>query len=550
MLVSVGLRRWLPTSFWKFQPGFALVLPVGIWGIGRILHLPLLRESAIKPLRQRLGLHWPSFLQRELLVARVAGSKTLLGFAGANAIGALAPLAVVLVFTRWVSPADYGKYTLWLGVVTVVASLVGQWLRQATLRYEPALTDVAELGQFRRWVNLLILGLASALVSISMLWAVWNWRGNAVLSCLIFTGACAVCMALLQQVQLARWQAAGRSGWYFGSRLVFFCGTFATGISLIFLWDKSSLALAMGQATGIGLAALFGLLDRRSVARIQIPKSLRPLPLDLLRKIRDFGAPFIPFFFANLLLVWLDRGLLAVMAGDRAVGLYSAQYALISGLISLSCMPIVLSTHRDIVKVYGADGDREAAGLVFESAVKLFFKVLGLTGMILWAGGLDLVAKMLDREYGVSPVLVWLLFPGLALGVFSNLAHKGAELAERPLLMAAAAWQATGLNFLLNLILIPMFEAEGAALATAVAYLFYVSKMLIHTRNVLQLDSPLWRVAAPTLRAMVPCLLIVGALDALPIRSESLLGVLTFGLGVGTYCLLAFWSSSPSGGYS
>ena len=198
---------------------------------------------------------------------------------------------------------------------------------------------------------------------------------------------------------------------------------------------------------------------------VSVPWKFKP---EYLRRLVRFGMPLAWVGIGAMLLSLGDRYLLQWLTGPVTVGIYdwSGRLGNVLYMLFVSSFQLAFTVHG----VKALSGDVSEADL----HRRTFRHFVIWTG---WAAlGLSLLAydvtllvsdsaAYLAAEYLVLPVAIGYLFYGVYT-VMNNLLYAGG----RTKMIARNIYLTAGLNIILNLALIPLLGAFGAALATAISY--------------------------------------------------------------------------------
>lgn len=180
------------------------------------------------------------------------------------------------------------------------------------------------------------------------------------------------------------------------------------------------------------------------------------------RKMLRFGYPFIFTSLSSFALHYSDRYFLNAYTDLSTVGIYALAYKFGFLLSAFAVGPFSqVWEPRRFEIIRQQDGKAIFKRVFFYLNVGLIFSALSFS---LLAG--DILRVMADKAYlpaqGIVPVVI-LAFILQAWGTFCNI---GAYLKNRSSYLSLSALAAAAVNILLNIILIPRYGAYGAAWAT------------------------------------------------------------------------------------
>ena len=213
------------------------------------------------------------------------------------------------------------------------------------------------------------------------------------------------------------------------------------------------------------------------------PKSIeKELVVDMLR----FSIPYIPLTLMWTITSVSDRFVILATLGDNATsinGLYAAAYKLPT-LITIAGGIFIKAWHISSVSEENADERAAFFGKVYKNYMCLMF-----------AGGACLIALskiftklLLDDSYYSSWQYVPILAIAMIFSAFSEFLGSVYFVKKKSArsLVTAAAGAIT--NIVLNFVLIPIWGAIGAAVATAICYALVFFIRMIDTQKFIRFD--------------------------------------------------------------
>ena len=436
----------------------------------------------------------------------------------------------VVVFTRVLSPEDYGRYTLVLAGALLAQTLVFTWLDAAVARHHARATARGRLGGH----------LATAFSLYGAL---------AVLSLVVFGGAIAlapvstelktVCgFALVSQtlrsaimIALETRRAEGEAV-RFALLESFILGS-GFGLGVVFI-----LAGGMGPAgpfAGMALACLVAIL-------IDIPVLLSKARRDRAgrrRAVRFFayGAPVAVSLVFEHLLSTGDRFVIAAMLGEAATGAYAAGYGITDRSLNIIFIWLGMTAGPLAIKAFEHEG-AEAARAVLRQAAGLMglIAIPAATGIALLS---EPFARLLIAESlagAAAPIMPLVAIGAMLNGFMTYVFHESFVIGRQPKIMAGLMAGSAVLNLALNLALIPLLGLVGAALATVLSYAVALLACIIMGRGVFRLSLPIedW------IKAAAASVIMAAALMTLPAPDGALAHLATHvPAGAGVYALVA-----------
>jgi O-antigen/teichoic acid export membrane protein len=403
------------------------------------------------------------------------------------------------LYTRYLSPGDYGLIETLVALSAVLAALVAQGMKSAFFRfYFDSPDDERRLLVVRTafWyvmaaaTAVLILGVA---LSGSISWVLFGTHDHAGLVAASFVGLWA---AMNYEQMTSLFRVEQRSTAYVAATLSNVGVTIAATVLLVVVLDKGPAGVIVGNFTGTLIVYAALLVYRRRRLGFQFDRSLY-------RAMNRFGLPLVPSAVALWLTQFSDRFFLVKLADAHEVGLYSIGVRIASAIV------LLLTAFRMAwpAFAYSIDDDREAQRTYSFVLTYVVFVTCWL------ALALGLLAPWIVRLIATPP-----FYPAenvvapLAFGVAAFGAYVVVQIGTGRARRTASNWLVTGLaaavNVALNLALIPSFGRVGAATAMVSAYTLLFLAMAWRAHRVFPVDYQWRRVA--TLAAAAVGLTVLG----------------------------------------
>jgi O-antigen/teichoic acid export membrane protein len=447
------------------------------------------------------------------------------GYLPANIVQGVVGFLAIILFTRLLSPEDFGRYALAFSVMTLAHVAVFSWLEAAMARFWAAQTPGAAHGHFASLYRtafglgagyLLVVGLGVWLVPADPLFKLALAVGLA--------GAPARCLVKLAQ---ERFRAEGEVGKSARLDMAITLGGLAVGVSF-------ALAGAGGAAPllGLGLAPLAAL-------PFVLPGELKQARGGRFEAARvsayaRYGYPIAASLALTVVLSSTDRFLLAWFMDEAAVGAYHASYSIANRTLDVLFLWLGTAGQPALVMALergGIDQLRVAAREQLST-----FLLIGLPA----AAGVALVARPLSEVLigealrtaaaGVTP---WIALSALLFGLTAYYFGQAFTLGKKTRLLLVAMAIPAGMNVVLNLILVPRFGLMGAAWATAISFGLGLIATILIGRRVVPLPIP-WEAVARCAVATGLMALVVSRLPAIGGLGELILDA---GVGAVVYAI-------------
>lgn len=390
----------------------------------------------------------------------------------------LVTLASIVSFpflTRIFPVADYGMMSL-IGVLVTALAAVGKLgLQQAALRFYSEVRAGQSPWSSAQYESTVYLGQAGFSLLAALLWVLaiallperfFSSPQNRALLYLVAPLALLQCLSSVVVNQLRARELSGVLSLY--SVLQRYAGLAAMLGALLFI--QASLWSFYGAqivAESLGLLVLATWFFQRN------PWSPRAFSAPLLGTLLRFSLPLVAMELSSVLLNMGDRVLIQRMLGADALGIYSAPYNLCDYIGAVLVMAFTGAVTPMVLRLWADEGaatTRTFLQRVFH--VYLLFALPMVAGVSAVAGPLlTLVAS--DKYQAGASIIPWVI-GGVALQGLFPVASAGLQIEKRSSAILLSILSAAALNVGLNLLLIPRWGIDGAAVATLLAHALMV----------------------------------------------------------------------------
>jgi O-antigen/teichoic acid export membrane protein len=373
-------------------------------------------------------------------------------------------LAVILLplYTRYLSPSDYGKVETLIALTTVVGIALSAGIGSAFFRFyfdspEPAARRRVLRTSFWFIMGMATLGLVVGVaLSSEISQVLFGTSEDADLVAAAFVGLWAG-MNWTQLTNLFRVEE--RSAAFVSASIANILVTVGATLILVVALDKGPIGVIVGNFTGTLVVYAVLVMYRREQLGLEFDRGL-------LRAMNKFGLPLVP----SALFLWVtnfsDRLFLVKLADVHEVGLYSVGVRIASALV------LLLTAFRLAWPAFAYSIEDDAAARRTYAYVLTYLVVVTT-----WvATGLALLSPWIVRWITSKPdyepasrVVGPLAFSTVAFAGYMVVAI-GVGRSRRTQFNWVVTGAAAIVNIGLNLLLIPPYGMMGAAIATIAAY--------------------------------------------------------------------------------
>ncbi len=392
-------------------------------------------------------------------------------------VSGILSVVMVSIYTRLLSPQEYGRYTLVMAGVSLASVVMYEWIRSAVVRLFPQYLQKKTVLISTVLFTLLALCFVAGVfgLMLAIVWRDSGWSG------LVITGVVMVWTQFFYDfgLDLARSHLMPlKYAAIYTTRSV---------IALLVGWilalcGAGSYAPLIGLITGMGLSSL--LMSKQQWR-------LSGYDSRLLTHMLRYGLPISMIAIMNFVTSLSDRFILSFYHGEKAVGIYAAGYDMCQKALALFISVVNMGSYPIVVRTYELEGIERTRLQLHHVAVLL----VGISLPIVAAVGLlasSLVNLFLGSSFrtGTDVIITWVML-GLFWGVLrSYYFDLPFQLRQSTLMLLWPTAIGALANVVLNLLLIPSRGAIGAAQATFFSYLLSCFGSVLMGRRLFPLPLP------------------------------------------------------------
>ncbi|GIV17791.1 MAG: polysaccharide biosynthesis protein [Armatimonadota bacterium] len=381
------------------------------------------------------------------------------------AVGTIASRLVgfimIPVYTRVLTPADYGIIETIVRLVDIIGLFLALGLAEALLRHYYLAKDEEERRRLIGTVfniNLMVVILGSLFTLPASPYLARLAFGHERYTHYVIISLISMLVGNLIELPLTLWRAEGKA-WRFT----------AVSLSKLFSQLMLNIVLVVWLRWGVWGVVLSGLINA-SVWSLVLGVLVRlryggAFDMRWVKPVLRYGLPLVPASLSQFILHFSDRFFLTRYATESELGLYSLAYrfgmlvSVFFGVLSRAWWPWVF---RVAEEEEGTRHLRRGGALILLSGAAFCSAVILLSSPVI-----RVIASptFWDASYYVTPIAIayWFFISSSSLRI-------GALIAHRTSLFAIANVVSAVLCLVLNAWLIPNYSAWGAAYATATSF--------------------------------------------------------------------------------
>lgn len=408
--------------------------------------------------------------------------KGVWGYLPANIVQGVVGFLAIVLFTRLLTPEEFGRYALAFSVMTLAHVAVFSWLEAAMARFWAAQTPGAAQGHFASLYRTAF-GLGGAFLLVAGV-AVWLLPVDPLFKLALAVGLAGAPARNMIKLAQERFRAEGEVAKSARLDMAVTLGGLAIGVGFAFAGAGGAAPLL-----GLGLAPLaalpFVLPGELKQARGGAFEAAR------VREYALYGYPIAASLALTVVLSSTDRFVLEAWLGEAAVGAYHASYSIANR--TLDVLFLWLGTAGQPALVMALErGGMDRLKVAAREQLSTFLLV-GLPA----AAGVALVARPLSEvligealRAAATSVTPWVALSALLFGLTAYYFGQAFTLGKKTRHLLIAMAIPAGMNVVLNLVLVPQFGVLGAAWATAASFGLGMVATLLIGRRVVALPIP------------------------------------------------------------
>jgi O-antigen/teichoic acid export membrane protein len=402
-------------------------------------------------------------------------------------VGRMASILLLPIYTRYLSPSDYGCVALIDLTTSMLGIVIGSGMASAVNRHHFESKDKAHQDRVW-WTGLSFLALAASVVVLPAL-AGRRWveaivlgsdqRGGFLLSLALPTLWFGVISQLLETaLRVRKWST------------VFI----AISLGRLFLNIALNLAMLIGMGFGVTGVLVGNLISGMFAALVMMgifaaTHGRCRIDRELIRPLLRFGSPLVITMLLGTMMHDADRYFLRIFMDVSQVGIYSLAYTIGMAVNTCYLAPFNSIWSVAIYEIRALPNHKQVYARVFE----LFADGLAwlILGVCLFCR--PLLTWLVPRDFGAAADLVPVVC--LAYYFFSLHTHFSVPvlLSKKTGLLLPANVAGALVNGLACLALIPAFGLAGAAWASVATFIVFSFVGLAIYRQVDRIDYPLIR---------------------------------------------------------
>jgi O-antigen/teichoic acid export membrane protein len=388
-------------------------------------------------------------------------------------LGMLFDILIKRVLTSYLSPADFGTYSLALTVISITGAVATLGLNEGVPRYIAFFRGSHEEQKIHELIiSAIMMGLFAGLLAMLVSPVLFEHLAGkgfdvqgkilSVVKILIF----AVPFTILLNLTVAIYRGFDRTSvnMYFYniirpiSLLIFASGAVSLGASLrgVVFSDVLSMVLT------------FGIMSVYFMRKPPFKPELNLKFSEPTRQLIRYSFPLLISATLINLMTWTDTIILGYFKSTEVVGIYSAVYPLVGFLtMIINSMGYV---YIPVTSKLWGENKTQLIGPIYQTMTKWCFMLTFPIFALMFLYPEFLLTKIYGAQYAIGAPVLRILALGFVTNSYLGFRyHTIIASGDSDFLMRCSVASA-GINALLNFVLVPQFGMVGAATASAVSF--------------------------------------------------------------------------------
>jgi O-antigen/teichoic acid export membrane protein len=431
---------------------------------------------------------------------------------------ALINIVLLMVFTRFFPPKEYGDYTIVVNTTIILSSLLAQWILLSVQRFRPEYRKNGTLTEFNRHLNHLLLYISIGfLLVVSILYIFlpsylkpyesYYWP-----SILLIIGSIYfMVLGGVYQVDLRAKPFRNLNVLQSLLKLVFI-------VALVLYIQFEPVSFILGTFFAQFLVTIPMLHYLETTKMFVSLGSVKESFIDFAKKFWMYGFPLIGWYIGTTIMNLTDRFMIEYFRTADEVGIYSANFTIAVQAIALICNPLFFAIQPIMMNEIQEHSDKDRIEQRISGFTRLFIMIAMPFGVYFSIYCSEVSELLLGAQFTKGAIIIPILIFGFFawnIGLYGQLTYQIAKRTKEMFYFVVVAAIA---NFALNLYFIPKWGFIGAAISTTIGFIVYSGLLYFFSKRFIK-----WRIPWKTL-LLVTFLTIILALPFVMIKIKHLTG--------------------------
>lgn len=402
-------------------------------------------------------------------------------YTAASIISKLIAVALLPLYTRFLTPADYGAAEVMFAAVVAISIVIRLGVIEALLRFYYQTDEQPEKVVATSFASLFWAGTLAVIVLMPFAGPISELLLGTTETTLARVAIAGLWVLTLSEYLLTLFRLDERAKAFFTVTMLSVLITIPVTVLLVVILKLGAVGLLLGSY-GTGVAIVIGLIiyhRRRLSLWVDRP---------LFRRMMRFGLPTMPAELSLYSLSFVDRIIIARSLGLAEAGLYSLAVK-ISQSVNVLVRGFQLAFPPLAYSIVDDDEARNAYSVVVTWFVVIMAGVVTAIWLTApWIVRIFAAPEFFDAQEAVGPVAAGTALYALYMVLLVVLGRTGRTEFNFPATVAGV-----GTNIGLNLLLVPDWGIVGAGVALVISYGVVLGLMYIFTQRLFPVPYEWWR---------------------------------------------------------
>ena len=403
-------------------------------------------------------------------------------FLASSILPALLAIYATSLYSRHFAPAEYGRYSLALAIAAPILVLASQWLAQATARFYHELIVKSEgsaISQIISTVNFYVILVFIVIVAVLLLLRVTkNYDAFYYLSGSMYLITSIVATNFASYIIYS-----GRHHIYNTTMTVASLVSFIFTITLLYHTNLGISSLLLGTAlSNVCATVVFYRITNIGFVPASVDNNLKAL----LKLFIGYGMPLSFWMLMYTVINISDRYILQYFLGSEQVGKYSIHYSLVSFPILAINSPMINIYSPKIMKA-AAEKDYKMVSKYINDASKVYVFIGFLAMGLAYCFGNSIPYILISHNYYLDKSFYIYIIAGFTVWNIAMFWHKPMEISKSTKKMLQFISIAACVNLVLNILFVPTYGVNAAAVTTFIAFCIYSLLVFLVNRKTAKL---------------------------------------------------------------
>lgn len=406
---------------------------------------------------------------------------TILIYFASSIFAAISGFISIKIFSLYLSPIDFGIYSIVYGIYSIILSILFASIGQASIRFYYQYKKSNRLVDYYTNILTITILLSIILIIIAIALFLLNFNSNnlyyklivAFIVLMAIQGVYVVLTGIARSKEKALVQMISDTVFNV-LKIIFF-------ILIFFYANSSSEAIVYASiiSFSISFVILVSVIPRNHFKLSSINKKI-------IKQILSYSIPLSLLPIVNWVLSSSDVVMIKLFLSEYEAGIYSMGYRIGSNIFFIFSGVLMVGLYPRLTKLYN-DNPKQTEIVIKDFSIVYFIIVMPIFTIILKYSN-ELIRLFSSETYIQSKNTLIIASIGFILLGYASYTNKPWELTMKTKQILYNTLVTAIVNIVLNIIFIPIFGFEAAAITTAFSYFLLVLISLVQSRKFMKIS--------------------------------------------------------------